>query len=54
MAKYGMSECTLGHAGEFRKFGIAVNSPWPRTAIATAALQMIRRGRAVPHAGDPG
>lgn len=41
MAKYGMSECTLGHAGEFRPFGIAVNSLWPRTAIATAALQMI-------------
>ncbi len=41
MAKYGMSECTLGHAGEFRKYGIAVNSLWPRTAIATAALQMI-------------
>ena len=41
MAKYGMSECTLGHAGEFRPMGIAVNSLWPRTAIATAALQMI-------------
>jgi citronellol/citronellal dehydrogenase len=41
MAKYGMSLCTLGHAGEFRKYGIAVNSLWPRTAIATAALQMI-------------
>jgi citronellol/citronellal dehydrogenase len=41
MAKYGMSMCTLGHAGEFRKHGIAVNSLWPRTAIATAALQMI-------------
>jgi citronellol/citronellal dehydrogenase len=41
MAKYGMSECTLGHAGEFRPYGIAVNSLWPRTAIATAALQMI-------------
>lgn len=41
MAKYGMSECTLGHAGEFRKHGIGVNSLWPRTAIATAALQMI-------------
>jgi citronellol/citronellal dehydrogenase len=40
MAKYGMSECTLGHAGEFRPHGIAVNSLWPRTAIA-AALQMI-------------
>jgi citronellol/citronellal dehydrogenase len=41
MAKYGMSECTLGHAGEFRPLGIAVNSLWPRTAIATAAMQMI-------------
>ena len=41
MAKYGMSQCTLGHAGEFRRYGIGVNSLWPRTAIATAALQMI-------------
>src|SRR5690349_6778474 len=41
MAKYGMSMCTLGQSGEFRKYGIAVNSLWPRTAIATAALQMI-------------
>ncbi|MEW6705096.1 MAG: NAD(P)-dependent oxidoreductase [Pseudomonadota bacterium] len=41
MAKYGMSMCTLGHAAEFKPLGIAVNSLWPRTAIATAALQMI-------------
>lgn len=41
MAKYGMSMCTLGHSGEFARYGIAVNSLWPRTAIATAALQMI-------------
>ena len=41
MAKYGMSECTLGHAGEFRPHGIGVNSLWPRTPIVTAALQMI-------------
>jgi citronellol/citronellal dehydrogenase len=41
MAKYGMSMCTLGHSGEFARDGIAVNSLWPRTAIATAALQMI-------------
>lgn len=41
MAKYGMSMCTLGHAAEFKSLGIAVNSLWPRTAIATAALQMI-------------
>jgi len=41
MAKYGMSMCTLGHAAEFKRHGIGVNSLWPRTAIATAALQMI-------------
>ena len=41
MAKYGMSMCTLGHAGEFKRHRIAVNSLWPRTAIATAAMQMI-------------
>ena len=41
MAKYGMSMCTLGHSAEFMSHGIAVNSLWPRTAIATAALQMI-------------
>jgi citronellol/citronellal dehydrogenase len=41
MAKYGMSLCTLGHAAELRPLGIAVNSLWPRTVIATAALQMI-------------
>ena len=41
MAKYGMSMCTLGHSAEFAPYGIGVNSLWPRTAIATAALQMI-------------
>jgi len=38
MAKYGMSLCTLGMAEEFRADGIAVNSLWPRTTIATAAI----------------
>ncbi len=41
LAKYAMSMCTLGHAAEFKKYGIGVNSLWPRTAIATAAMQMI-------------
>ena len=41
MAKYGMSMCVLGHAEEFKPYGIAVNALWPRTVIATAALQMI-------------
>lgn len=41
MAKYGMSMCVLGMAEEFRRDGIAFNALWPRTAIDTAALQMI-------------
>jgi citronellol/citronellal dehydrogenase len=41
MAKYGMSMCTLGWAEEFRKDGIAANSLWPRTTVATAAVNML-------------
>lgn len=41
MAKYGMSMCVLGMAEEFRDAGIGVNALWPRTLIATAALNMI-------------
>ena len=41
MAKYGMSLCVLGHSAEFGKHGIAVNGLWPKTLIATAALQLL-------------
>lgn len=41
IAKYGMSLCVLGMAAEFRDAGIAVNALWPRTLIATDALNMI-------------
>ncbi len=41
ISKYGMSMCVLGMAEEFREVGIAVNALWPRTIIATAALQVI-------------
>jgi citronellol/citronellal dehydrogenase len=41
MAKYGMSLCVLGMAEEFREQGVAVNALWPRTAIATAAMEML-------------
>ena len=41
IAKYGMSLCVLGMAGEFRADGIAVNALWPRTIIDTAALQAL-------------
>jgi citronellol/citronellal dehydrogenase len=44
IAKYGMSMCTLGMAEEFREDGIAFNSLWPRTIIATAAVQNILGG----------
>ena len=39
MAKYTMSMCVLGMAEEFKDRGVAVNALWPRTAIATAAVQ---------------
>ncbi|MEM9987629.1 MAG: NAD(P)-dependent oxidoreductase, partial [Bacteroidota bacterium] len=41
MAKYGMSFCTLAMSREFKAKGLAVNSLWPRTAIATAAVNML-------------
>ena len=41
MAKYGMSMCVLGMSQEFKPEGIAVNALWPRTIIATAALNVI-------------
>lgn len=44
MAKFGMSMCVLGMAGEFRERGIAVNALWPRTTIATAAVQNLLGG----------
>jgi citronellol/citronellal dehydrogenase len=44
MAKYGMSMCTLGMSAELKKKGIAVNSLWPETAVATAAVQNLLGG----------
>jgi citronellol/citronellal dehydrogenase len=44
IAKYGMSLCVLGLAGEFRPAGIAVNALWPRTTIATAAVNNLLGG----------
>ena len=44
MAKFGMSMCVLGMAGEFRSIGIAVNALWPRTVIATSAVQNLLGG----------
>jgi len=44
IAKYGMSMCTIGMAEEFRDHGIAFNALWPRTIIATAAVQNLLGG----------
>jgi citronellol/citronellal dehydrogenase len=44
MAKYGMSMCVLGMAEEFREQGVAFNALWPRTGIATAAIEFALAG----------
>ena len=61
MAKFGMSMCVLGWAGELRGAGIAANALWPRTTIATAAIQnllggdmMMKRSRWPSIMGDAG
>jgi len=46
IAKYGMSLCTLGLAEELKDRGIAANSLWPRTTIATAAVRNLLGGDA--------
>jgi len=53
MAKYGMSMCVLGMAGEFREQGIAVNALWPRTTIATAAVHMLGGDELMMHSRKP-
>ena len=46
LSKYGMSLCTLGLAEELRSRGVAVNSLWPKTMIATAAVENLLGGPA--------
>jgi len=53
MAKFGMSMCVLGMAGEFREQGIAVNALWPRTTIATAAVNMLGGDELTMHSRKP-
>ncbi|MEE8544022.1 MAG: NAD(P)-dependent oxidoreductase [Gammaproteobacteria bacterium] len=53
MAKFGMSMCVLGMAGEFREQGIAVNALWPRTTIATAAVKLLGGDELVMHSRKP-
>jgi len=44
LAKYGMSLLTLGMAEEFREDGVAFNALWPKTLVATAAVQNLLGG----------
>jgi citronellol/citronellal dehydrogenase len=44
LSKYGMSLVMLGMAEEFRADGIACNTLWPRTTIATAAVEFALGG----------
>jgi citronellol/citronellal dehydrogenase len=54
MAKYGMSMCVLGMAEEFRDDGIAFNALWPRTGIATAAIEFaLAGGEGMKHCRTP-
>jgi len=45
MAKYNMSLCMLGMAAEFKADGIACNALWPRTGIATSAIEFALTGQ---------
>lgn len=53
ISKYGMSLCTLGMASEFKEWNISVNSLWPRTIIATAAVTWLMGDDAVKSSRKP-
>ncbi len=54
MSKFGMSQCVLGMAGEFKSKGIAVKALWPHSVIATAAISNVVAGNiAFPHCRKP-
>lgn len=53
IAKYGMSLCVLGMAEEFADDGIAFNALWPRTPIATAAIDLIGGEKMRQHSRTP-
>jgi len=47
MSKYGMSMVALGLSAEMKPYGIGVNAMWPKTTIATAAVQNLLGGDAL-------
>jgi len=53
IAKYGMSMCVLGMAEELKADGVAVNALWPKTAILTAAIEMLTGQESARHSRKP-
>ncbi len=53
ISKFGMSMCVLGLAEELRERGIAVNALWPRTVVATAALNLLGGEATARHGRKP-
>ncbi|HTT72173.1 MAG TPA: NAD(P)-dependent oxidoreductase [Anaeromyxobacteraceae bacterium] len=53
LSKYGMSLCVLGLSEELRERGIAVNALWPRTVVATAALNLLGGDETARHGRKP-
>ena len=54
MSKFGMSQCILGLAEEYKREGIAANALWPHSVIATAAISNVVMGdEAFPHCRKP-
>jgi citronellol/citronellal dehydrogenase len=53
ISKYGMSLATLGLSEELKEAKIAVNSLWPRTMIATAAVNMLMGAEGLKHSRTP-
>lgn len=47
VSKYGMSMITTGLAGELKQYKIAANTLWPRTTIATAAVNNLLGGESL-------
>lgn len=53
ISKYGMSLATLGLSEELKEHNVAVNSLWPRTAVETAAVNMLMGGQGMEHSRTP-
>ncbi|XP_045478253.1 hydroxysteroid dehydrogenase-like protein 2 [Harmonia axyridis] len=53
ISKFGMSMCVLGFHAELRPYNIAVNALWPRTAVQTAALDMLTQNEGAKYARKP-